>query len=390
MRESPNPLRPGSGALATGTVPTPRERGAILIVVLLLTVVFAVLSVALLSTSEISIRVQGNGQDMERAERAAHSAVELAAALVKENGLVDATRSATLAPGVTIRAQVRAATAPHLIGEGTANGVTAVVTADASLVPGAYPHALLSFDGTSTLDQDVHVSGDAYLDDRPPLDFKGGAKLRMAGNLELVTSTSLPGGKIVHSSGATQYGAAAITQPAWNTLRYTLAANWSVPITIYNGTTTLKQRTIHGIVVVNLLAGQTLTLDDCTIHGTVVVPSLWPPILDLLGPPMIEIAKDTTILGGTAETGNLAILAPSCSLKTADDLDKSILGVTYVRDVDLQPNILLRGQLLLRNGIKKVHGPVTIERPADFVPMVPHGIVWTGPTNVRITWREKQ
>lgn len=364
------------------------ERGSLLIAVLLLTVVFAALSVSLLSTAEMQIRVQSNARDLERADRAAQSAVEWGAALVKANGLADTTRTATFANGTRIATTVSTSATPNVVGGAIALGVAARYAATVTREPGPYPHALLTFGGSNRLDKDLPVTGDVYFGGATPFDPGSRAELLMNGNLLLTTNTTLPAGRVVHTSGATSYGVAAITEPAWNTLPFTLGS-WSVPVTRFTGAAKVSNRTITGIVVVTLLGGQRFTFENCTIQGTVVVPSLYPPILDLLGSPSLVFEKTCVVTGGTAETGNLAILAPSCDLETAGG-PTTIRGVTFARSASFAKNTEHDGLLILRTSIDKVSDGTQCSRSPGFVPMVPVGIAWTGDAQVRTRWLGKQ
>ncbi len=368
------------------------ERGVILVVVLILAVTFSALSVALLSTAEMSLRVQGNGQDLERADRAARSGVEWAAAIVKSGGIVDVSRRAELTPGVVVAAQVRSAQTPNLLGGGSAYGAVVRVGADAAVVAAPFPHALLSFSTTSSLTDEMTVVGSAYLgDSASPPAISAARPAQMDGDLELVTTTALAANRVVHKSGVDRYGVTALTPPPWNTLPFTLGVGWTVPVTTYTGTTTVSGKTLSGIVVVNLLPTQTLTLDNCTIIGTLVVPSLYPPVGETLGVPTIQVNGSVQIRGGTADTGNLAILAPGCTLVGIRNGSAIVEGVTYVREAKTLDGTTFRGQMLVRLGITSSSaGAFRVERPGTFVPTVPVGITWTGTSGVRLTWRGRQ
>ncbi len=368
------------------------ERGVVLIVVLILAVTFSALSLALLSTAEMSLRVQNNGRDAERAERAAQSGVEWAAAVVKSTGaIVDGSRSTTLEPGVVVSASVRS-TAPQLFGTGVAYGVATGYAADAAILPGTFPHALLSFASQCTITDQLFVDGAAYFGETPtPLALNSTRPLTIAGDLELVTTTAPDSHWVVHSSGTTKLGIAALAEPVWVTLRYTVPTFWTVPYTTYVGTTTIANKSLSGLVVVSAGAGQKLVLDNVRISGTLVVPWLYPPTLELLGVPTIEVNGSVTIEGGTAETGNLAILAPGAILKLNRNATADVSGVTYLRQIDDGDGATFRGQLLLRKDLKSAgNGAIHVERSAGFVPTVPHGIVWNGASQVRIDWKGKQ
>src|SRR5204863_393291 len=162
------------------------EDGAILLVVLILAVTFSLLGIALTSTVEVSVRARNNADELTRAERAAVSGIEWAAAAVMTTGMVN-------------------------------------------------------------------------------------------------------GGRTVPLDSGAQAGV----------------------------TTEIANRTVNGVVVVSLDLGlgQRLTIRDAVINGTVVVRGLL-PALPLLGltTPEVRIVGATTINGGTARTGNVALLAPDAVL----------------------------------------------------------------------------
>ena len=364
------------------------ERGAILLVVLVLTVTFAVLSMALLATAEMSLRVQSNGRDLERAERAAQSGVEWAAAVVKANGLVDAARATVLTPGVTVATQIRSATAPQLLGGGSAYGVEARYGAEATVTAGPQPHALLVYAGQLQSNDDITIAGPAYFGEPTAPLALGGRGITIDGDLQLV-ATMAPAG-VTHTSGANLFGVASLTEPVWNTVRFSLLSGWTATTHVYNGSTTISKTTLNGIVVVNMAGGQTLSLEEVTINGTLVVPWIYPPLLESLGVPKIELKGKVTINGGTADTGNLALLAPTSRLVGDRQGVTAITGVAYVRTVEDFGSFSLRGQLLVRKGISSnTNNTATIGRPAGFVPTVPYGITWNGPSTVRLAWRGK-
>lgn len=363
------------------------ERGAILLVVLILSVTISLLAMALISTAEVTLRAQANAEDLDRAERGARSGVEWAAAAVKNLGALPQSYAARLESGVGVTAKVRLAGSPRLLGTGISNGVSITFGADFQFFETTRPYAWMSFSGTNKLSHPVNVNGCAYLG-AASSPLQGATALLLDGDLDLVTNTTLTAGSVTHSSGIDNYGVKALSTPAWDTTPFLTAGNWTVPYTAYSGTTTLRNVTLSGIVVVTLAAGQTLTLDNATINGTLVVPWLYPPLLDLLGTPTIEV-KTATIAGGTADTGNLAILAPGCTLSSSGAGTTSVSGVCYLRRIDQLKGWTLTGQMLTRLAFVDTAGPNTFTRPAGFSPNVPVGINWGG-DNLVIYWRGRQ
>ena len=365
------------------------ERGGILLVVLMLSVTCSLLAMALVSTAEVTLRASINADDLDRAERAACSGVEWGAATVKAGGFLGASRSVRLGKGVEVAMQVRVLQTPEVLGTGRSNGAEVTVGADVGFLERGKAYALSSYDGTNSLGHPVQVDGAAYLGDRSaPLD--GNGALTMAGDLDVVSTNAITKPTLTHTSGTTSQGVAARTMPAWNTVAFASDLGWSVPITRYSGNTVLQNVTLTGLVVVTLGAGQTLTLDDVTIDGTLVVPWLYPPVLDLLGTATIELKDVVKIQGGTADTGNLAVLAPGCTLRDAGVTTVAVTGVTYALALQNLRSTTFDGMVLLRNRIASTRGPMRFTRAADFLADVPVGIEFGASDRVVIHWRGRQ
>jgi len=365
------------------------ERGAILLIVLILSVTISLLSMALVSTAEVALRADSNASDLERAERGARSGVEWGAAAAKEYGIIAFTRTVVLDSGVEVVRQTRATNGPRLLGTGSSNGVKITVGADLQTLEVTRPYGFMSFSGTNKVSDVWTMDGLAYLGaSSAPLN--AGKAVQMGGDLDLVTSTALPAGQVVHTAGATNYRVGALTRPAWDTAPFSVPGNWTVPYSSYSGSQTIRDVTLNGLVVVTLAAGQTLRLENVILNGTLVVPWLYPPTLDLLGTPTIELKGTTRIIGGTAQTGNLAILAPGCQVTTSGGgLALTISGVCYVREVKDPKSVQLNGQLLVRLSIASTNGDFTFRRPADFLPDVPVGFDWGG-NKMMIRWLGRQ
>lgn len=365
------------------------ERGAILLIVLILSVTISLLSMALVSTAEVSLRADSNAGDLERAERGARSGIEWGAAVAKQYGIIPFTNKVVLDSGVEVARQTRSVSAPRLLGTGVSNGVKITVGADLQLLESTRPYALMSFSGTNKPSHTVTVNGLAYFGEvNTPL--QASTPMLLAGDLDLVTTTTLAAGQVTHSAGANNYGTAALTMPGWDTSTFSTPTNWTVPYTAYTGNTTIRDTTLTGLVVVTLSAGQTLRLENVIFNGTLVVPWLYPPVFDFLGTATIEV-KDLTMVGGTAETGNLAILAPGCTLIAAGPgaSGTTVSGVCFVRDIDSTKAWNQSGKMLLRQGITKTGGLYGFSRATDFVPDVPVGIKWNN-SQIVIRWLGRQ
>lgn len=365
------------------------ERGGILLVVLMLSVTCSLLAMALVSTAEVTLRASINADDLDRAERAACSGVEWGAATVEAGGFLGASRSVRFGNGVEVAMQVRVLQTPEVLGTGRSSGAEVVVGADVGFLERGKAYALSSYEGTNKFGHPTQSDGAIYLGDAStPLD--GNGPLLMAGDLDLVTTNAVTKPTVTHTIGTTSNGVATRTMPAWNTTAFASDLGWTVPITRYSGNTVLQNVTLTGLVVVTLGAGQTLCLDDVTIDGTLVVPWLYPPALDILGTARIELKDVVQIHGGTADTGNLAILAPGCTLRDAGITSVAVSGVTYALETTDLKETTFTGMVLLRKGITDTKGPMRFTRAADFLADVPVGIEFGASDRVVIHWRGRQ
>jgi hypothetical protein len=159
-------------------------------------------------------------------------------------------------------------------------------------------------------------------------------------------------------------------------------ASGAVPVYQYSGNTTLTGMDITGIVVCTLSNGGKLKLNRTTVRGTIVVHYV-PTLLPLPATATFEMDDQSVIDGGTAWTGNLALLAPTVALKADLGNAKIISGVVYVGSVSNFSNTTIRGMLLSRSTVFCDQN-VRFEPPAGFWPDVPLG--FDPPTRTTLTW----
>lgn len=363
-----------------------------LLLALVIAITFGLLSFTLMATHDGARRAIDAGDDVERAERAAASGIEWAAARVVAKGVADATTALDLGDGARVVVDLDATSPPHAVAQGSYRGAAVTIAADFTIVDGApLPYAFASFDGSSRLDHVVTVLGSAYFGSpSAPIDGRSTGSLAMYGDLELVSGTSPSASQLTQYQGATRLGVSACATPVVDTKPFETMTSGAVPVRRYSGNTDLAGA-LDGVIVVSLGAAQTLTIRDATINGTVVVT----PALDLLGgggllgtgllPPTVRIRGATTINGGTAITGNLALLA-ECELQVSSTSGAVVAGVTLVDHLSQPSAITFRGQLVTKQNIDRTSAPFTIERPNGFAPQTPIGIRWPGPSSVRVKW----
>ncbi len=361
------------------------QRGAALLLALVLTVSLSMLALSVLASRDMAVVVADHAEARARARHAAASGIEWATAVVMDQGFTAQSRKLVLADGDEVAVTVDPVATPQVVAKGTCDGVEVRLGADVDAIdPPAPGYAWVSLSGVTTVNHTVSVLGSAYLGALlMPVSTLSRGTLAMHGNLDLTAAALLDTSVVTHVSGTTQCSVAAITAPTIDTAAFPSSTTGGVSVTTFTGDTTLADTTQNGILLVTLAAGQTLTLDTVTINGTIVVTA---PDSALLRP-MVHVLATCTINGGTALTGNLALLAPTCALKGKTSNSSLVAGVSFVYRIEDMNSATFRGQLITQNNMQSTAGDYTIERPVGFVPSTPLGITWPGTPKYRIGWR---
>ena len=364
------------------------QRGATLLIALLMTVTFTLLALSLLETTDMAVRVLGNGGQLERAERAAASGIEWAAADVLQAGLTPANVTLNLDTGVQVAVRVLPTSSPQIVAIGRCNGVEVTLAADASVTLPTLPYAFASFSGQNRFDDLISVQGSAYLG-TPflPIYIFSTSPVSIAGDLFSVQSLPFPNSLVTHPSGTNILGVPALAVPVVDLAPYLAMTTGAVPVVKYTGNKTLSGTTVTGIVIVTLAAGQSLILQNMTLNGSLIVST---PSDSDTNRPTVAFKQSVTINGGTATTGNLAILAPFVNLVSTSSNNSTIAGVALVKNcVDLK-SLQVNGQLVTLGAITSTSNTAGVTRAPGFVPNVPIGVTWPGTPKVRIQWRGRQ
>lgn len=387
------------GAASGASVRRTRERGAVLLLALILTTTFALMAWSLLASSDFAARARIGGAVQEQAERAAASGVEWAASLALDGSLADGRSALTLADGSEVAVVVATASSPQVIARARCRGAEVALGADLRTLAGApLPHAFVAYGSDNKFSQNFAVSGSAWIGGVPPFFANMTGVLGMDGDLQLVTTTAIDAAAVKHTSGRTLYGQQAFALPGIDLTPFATMTSGAVKVSRYVGSQTISGVTLDGIVIADLEAGQTLLLRNTTINGTLVVRLLLGGIvstgLGLLGigsvPPSIRLAGASSIGGGTAWTGNLAILAADCMLDAPASTGSTVRGVAILKTLDTAKSVDFVGQLVLLENVTSTTGLCTVTRPAAFVPDTPLGVTWPGTKAVRIDWRGRQ
>ncbi|MBL8755698.1 MAG: hypothetical protein JNK15_20550 [Planctomycetes bacterium] len=358
------------------------QRGAALLLALVLTVSLSLLAITVLAGRDMAVAVADHARLRQRAQWAAASGVEWAAAKAMADGLVAATTRFTTDTGDFVGVAVRPLLSPHVVAVGRCDGAEVQLGADlAVMAPAAPSYAFMSLSGTSHFTGKVGVTGSAYFGDALlPLSSLFGT-LSMAGDVDLVTVVPVLTNPIVHQSGATRYGVAALTAPVVDVAAFPADDTAGVPVTDYSGTQVLRGLSLAGIVRFSLASGQSVTLQSTTIDGSIVVVTTG----TILVQPKLVLLDGAVVNGGTALTGNLAILAPGCSIEGNAAGTKAVGGVVYANKLNQLRDVAFTGMVVTAAGMSGCTG--SIDRPAGFEPDTPLGLTWSGQRNCRILWR---
>lgn len=374
------------------------ERGGILLLALVLSTTFGLLALAALASADMSLRVQQSSGEAERARRAAASGIEWAAAVAMASDTFRVKRTVVLADGVSVAIEADSSTTPQLKATGTCEGVA--MTLGANIQRGPLPYVFASFGGQAVCGADAHLKDGPVYFAEPTGPIAAGSRGVIDvvnGDAHLVSSKALTAAQLKVDSGRViNYGVTPTGRPTIDTTPYATMLSGAVPVTRYVGNTTLYKQTITGIVVVELAVAQILTIEDTKIFGTVVVRSVGGDAIGngtvsgvKLTAPVVRLRGSVTIEGGTATTGNLALLAPGGLLLSDTSGSKDLNGVTFVWACGAMKDIKVFGQLITATSWDSAES-FEVKRPAGYVPSTPIGITWPAPSSVRIQWLGKQ
>lgn len=367
----------------------------------MLSTTFGLLALAALASADMSLRVQQSSGEAERARRAAASGIEWAAAVAMASDTFSVKRTVALADGVSVTIEADSTSTPQLKATGTCEGVALTFAANVRRKSGSpLPYAFASFGGQAVCGKDAHFKDGPVYFAEPTGPITAGSSGRIdvtKGDAYLVSSKALTTAQLrVDAGQVIHYGVTPIGRPTIDTTPYTTMVSGAVPVTRYVGSTTLYKQTITGIVVVELATLQTLTIEDTKIFGSLVVRSLGGDAIGSgtvpgikLTAPVVRLRGSVTIEGGTATTGNLALLAPGCLLLADTSGAKNLTGVVFVWACGVLKDVKVVGQLVTTTTWDSSES-FDVDRPSSFVPSTPIGISWPGGSTLRIEWLGKQ
>lgn len=374
-----------------------REHGGILLLALVLSTTFGLLALAVLASADLALRVQQSSGEAERARRAAASGIEWAAAVAMATDTFAVKRTVALTAGVSVTIVADSSNTPQLLATATCEGVAVTLGANVRRKSGPpLPYAFASFGGQAVCGADAKFKdGPLYFaEPTGPITADSRGKIDVSkGDAYLVSSKPLTAAQLKVDSGQViHYGVTPIGRPTVDTTPYVTMTGGAVPVTRYAGNTTLYRQTITGIVVVELAPLQTLTIEDSKIFGTVVVRSVGGDAIGSgtvpgvkLTAPVVRLRGSAKITGGTATTGNLALLAPGCLLVADVSGGNDLLGVTFVWACSTLKGTKFVGQLVTTTTWDSAES-FDVERPSGFVAATPIGISWPGSSSLRIEW----
>ena len=378
-----------------------RERGGILLLALVLSTTFGLLALAVLASADLALRVQQSSGEAERARRAAASGIEWAAAVAMASDTFSVKRTVALTAGVSVTIVADSSKTPQLVATATCEGVVITLGANVRRKSGPpLPYAFASFGGQAVCGADAKFKDGPVYFAEPTGPITAGSRGRIDvsnADADLVSSQALTTSQLrVDGGQVIRYGVTPIGRPTVDTTPYATMVSGAVPVKRYTGSTTFFKQTITGIVVVELTALQTLTIEETKIFGSIVVRSLGGDAIgsgtlpgSKLTAPVVRLRGKVTIEGGTATTGNLALLAPGCLLVADVSGGNDVNGVTLVWACGALKGVKFTGQLVTTTTWDSAES-FDVERPSGFVPSTPIGIFWPGGSSVRIDWLGRQ
>lgn len=349
-----------------------------LLVVLILAGVFALLSAQLLADVETVLRGRANGSRLDRAGSAACSGVEWAAARIATVGEVATTATVPLGDDTHARVRIVPGGNPNVVAEGRCGGTAVSVDATVERLAAAFPYRFACFSGTSSSTKAITLEGPAWFGHpSQPFDTTGwgtSTAVTMHGDLDLAATAALPPTFVSHVSGRTRLGRAPVGQAVWDTGVFLGMTSGGVPVHRYSGNNvSIGSTTLTGIVVIDATAGGTITLDNLVVDGTVVVHAPYNAAPVETTWTSLMLRRTVTINGGTALTGNLALLAPGCQVNVQANPAINLTGVTYVGCYLRTDGLSATGMMLCRGNFPATNA-FRLAVPAGWSPDLPLGL----------------
>jgi hypothetical protein len=363
----------------------------VLIVALILATLFSALAWSLVTTTEIAVRSQGATLLLSRAERAAQSGIEWAAADIARNGERSATTVVPIATGTSATVTITPGASPNVSSRGVADRVSLTLVANVAARRQPFPYTVASFGGSSALQRPLISDGPVYFaNSGNPINLQQSRKpsqgpaLILRGDLDLVTTVPLPDGMVNHqNSGKTNLGVPSMAKPIVDTTSFLTMTGGAVPVHHYTGTTTLRNVDLVGIVVIRQGSSDSILIQNSTIRGTLVVHPTYTPGNDTATP--IDLRGNVSIVGGTARTGNLAVLAPDGALKSEFGSSIDLRGVVYSAGLNDATATQVTGMLLTNKISTLADLPVVV--PSGWVEDLRLGLTLPSPRgSVGIEW----
>ncbi|MBK8974945.1 MAG: hypothetical protein IPM29_03385 [Planctomycetes bacterium] len=370
-----------------------------LLAVLVLTAVFATLAASLGHSVRSALRARSNVEALTRAERAARSGVELAAARIATSGLASETIDAVLGPDRSVQVTVTTGDDPNVVARGSCLGTEVTVRAHVGSTLLPWKYALANYRGLAQLYAPLAVSGGSLYIGEPngSIFSVSGCPVTLGGDLDRVYSGPIPAWQVITYSGGghDNNGIAPLTEPTYDTARFLTMVGDTTPVhhLTWGSGQTIRRSTYEGIVVIDATgASGRFTFEDCTINGCVVVHSPTIPSTASLSNslavsllPALYLKGNTVINGGTARTGNLCILAPGCQLSLPNGSAVArTSGLILICGCLVVGNLQHTGAVVFR-GTYAVVDSASFTRPDGWQPDLPLGPDLT-PWRTAIRW----
>lgn len=367
-----------------------KERGAILLLAVLLGGLLAALTLSMLSAASMEMRGSANAEATSAARRLARAGVEIAAARRQEGPLVAGNELLSLGADQELELDIDPERSPNVRVVGRSGSARSAIEAELSLGSALDEHALVVFGARSSFPSPVQIRGAAYFAAREE-PFVGEPVLDLCGDLELAAAGfALPFVRFAHVGRLrSSRRAAELPQLDLAALLRELERR-AVPLERLRGGGTWKDLRHAGVLWVELARGEELILENLELEGTLLVQSV-----DLAPEQQaIETAHARVVMRGRSRVraraevlGSLALAAPCTEWSLAGEGTTELEGLALVGEARELHDLELRGALWARGAVQALHR-VTFE-PSLGEPLERPAALLAPPSlsRVRIEWR---
>ncbi|MBK9385803.1 MAG: hypothetical protein IPN34_13415 [Planctomycetes bacterium] len=353
------------------------ERGAILMLAVMLGGLLAALTLSLLAVSSFEARGSANAESASAARRLARAGVEIAAARWQAGAHAAHSERIALGPDQEIGLDLDPMRSPSVRVVARSGSARCSLEAEIRLDSLLREHALAVFGSGSTFAAPTIIQGSAYFAAREQ-PFEGEPQLDLSGDLELTgAGLALPGVRFAHVGRLlASRRVAELPQLDLAALQAELERR-AIPVQRLEGGGTWKDLRFEGVLLVELERDQELVLENLVLDGALVAHAVGLTAEQLA----TETAHARVVLRGASRLrartellGSLALAAPCIEWRLSGAGTTQIEGLALVGVARDLHDLEIRGALWVRGAVH-AHHRVALRLPLDETLVLPEALL---------------